>query len=75
MHDIRFIRENPDAFDHGLARRGLEPQAQRLISIDERRRAKIRVDERARRVGRRVPKEMAKAKSEGDEASCSEANE
>ena len=23
MHDIRFIRENPDAFDRGLARRGL----------------------------------------------------
>ena len=35
MHDIRFIRENPAAFDRGLARRGLEPQAQRLISIDE----------------------------------------
>ena len=30
MHDIRFIRENPDAFDRGLARRGLEPQAKRL---------------------------------------------
>ena len=47
MHDIRFIRENPDAFDRGLARRGLEPQAQRLISIDERRRAIIRVNEAA----------------------------
>ena len=68
MHDIRFIRDNPDAFDRGLARRGLEPQAQRLISIDERRRAIIRVNERASARRKAVPKEMAKAKSEGDGA-------
>ena len=43
MHEIRFIREHPEAVDHALARRGLPPQAQRLISIDERRRAIIRV--------------------------------
>ncbi len=41
MHDIRFIRDNPRAFDHALARRGLEPWAQRLIALDEKRRAKI----------------------------------
>jgi seryl-tRNA synthetase len=41
MHDIRFIRDNPGAFDRGLARRGLPPQAQRLIALDEQRRAKI----------------------------------
>jgi seryl-tRNA synthetase len=39
MHDIRFIRENPDAFDDGLKRRGLEPLAEKLIAIDEERRA------------------------------------
>ena len=39
MHDIRFIRENPEAFDAGLARRGLEPLAAGLIAIDEERRA------------------------------------
>ncbi len=26
MHDIKWIRENPEAFDDGLRRRGLEPQ-------------------------------------------------
>ena len=26
MHDIRFIRDNPDAFDRALARRGLAPR-------------------------------------------------
>lgn len=39
MHDIRFIRENPEAFDAALARRGLEPLAAHLIAIDEERRA------------------------------------
>lgn len=39
MHDIRLIRENPDAFDAALARRGAEPLAAALISLDEERRA------------------------------------
>jgi len=39
MHDIRFIRDNPEAFDAALARRGLEPQAADLIAVDEERRA------------------------------------
>lgn len=39
MHDIRFIRDNPDAFDAALARRGLEPLAATLIALDEERRA------------------------------------
>jgi len=39
MHDIRFIRENPEAFDAALARRGAEPVAQKLVALDEERRA------------------------------------
>jgi len=41
MHDIKAIRENPAAFDAGLARRGLVPQSASLIAIDENRRAQI----------------------------------
>src|SRR5579871_1802159 len=41
MHDIRAIRENPEAFDDGLRRRGLAPRAESLIALDERRRAAI----------------------------------
>ena len=41
MHDIRAIRENPEAFDDGLRRRGLSPLAESLIALDERRRAAI----------------------------------
>ena len=39
MHDIRLIRENPEQFDAGLARRGAEPAAQSILAIDEERRA------------------------------------
>src|ERR1700749_1057945 len=41
MHDIRAIRENPEAFDEGLARRGLSPRADALVLLDEKRRAAI----------------------------------
>ena len=39
MHDIRQIRDNPEAFDAALARRDLEPLAASLIALDEERRA------------------------------------
>ena len=39
MHDIRFIRENPDAFDAALGRRGIDPLAATILDIDTRRRA------------------------------------
>ncbi|MFM5885066.1 MAG: serine--tRNA ligase [Novosphingobium sp.] len=39
MHDIKFIRENPAAFDASLARRGLEPQSAAILALDSQRRA------------------------------------
>ncbi len=36
MHDIRAIRETPDAFDAGLARRGLPPRAAEVLELDQR---------------------------------------
>jgi seryl-tRNA synthetase len=38
MHDIRQIRENPEAFDAGLARRGAEPSAAAILALDTQRR-------------------------------------
>ncbi|QZP08063.1 serine--tRNA ligase [Caenibius sp. WL] len=38
MHDLRFIRENPDAFDAGLARRGVAPAAAAILELDRVRR-------------------------------------
>lgn len=39
MHDIKFVRENPEAFDAGLARRGVEPQSAAILALDAARRA------------------------------------
>src|SRR3546814_14801827 len=41
MHDIRLIRDDPAAFDAGLARQGIEPIAQKIVDIDKVRRALI----------------------------------
>src|ERR1700681_3580989 len=67
MHDIRFIRDNPDAFDKALKRRGLPPQAQRLITLDEQRRAKILALETAQARRNVASKEIGEAKKNKDE--------
>ncbi|MGA8612064.1 MAG: serine--tRNA ligase [Xanthobacteraceae bacterium] len=67
MHDIRFIRDNPDLFDRGLARRGLEPQAKRLIELDERRRSAIQSAEAALARRNAVSKEIGEAKKNKDD--------
>ena len=38
MHDIRLIRDDPQAFDAALAKRGVAPAAERLIALDAKRR-------------------------------------
>jgi seryl-tRNA synthetase len=67
MHDIRLIRDNPDAFDRGLARRGLPPQAARLIVLDEKRREKILAAETAQARRNAASKEIGEAKKAKDE--------
>ena len=39
MHDIKLIRDNPEAFDAGLARRGVEPMSGAILALDSARRA------------------------------------
>jgi len=67
MHDIRFIRDNPEAFDRGLERRGLEPQAARLIALDEKRRTAIQAAEAAQARRNAASKEIGEAKKAKDE--------
>ncbi|MCC5987002.1 MAG: serine--tRNA ligase [Pararhodobacter sp.] len=68
MHDIRAIRDNPQAFDAALARRGLAPQAGDLLALDESRRARITGAETAQAEQNRASKEVGAAKARGDEA-------
>ncbi|WP_413203623.1 serine--tRNA ligase [Rhodospirillum sp. A1_3_36] len=39
MHDLKAIRENPEAFDRGLSRRGLPPRAAEILELDGKRRS------------------------------------
>jgi seryl-tRNA synthetase len=67
MHDIKWIRDNPEAFDRGLARRGLAPQAEQLLAIDECRRALIQKLEQAQARRNQASKEIGHAKAAKDE--------
>ena len=72
MHDIRSIRENPQDFDAGLARRGLDPLAQALIALDEARRAattEVQVAQsRRNEASKLIGAAMAKGDRDGAEA-------
>ena len=68
MHDIRAIRENPQAFDAALARRGDAPVSSAVLAVDEARRAKIAAAETAQAEQNRASKEVGAAKARGDEA-------
>lgn len=41
MHDIKFIRENPELLDAALKKRYLEPLSEKILSLDTERRKKI----------------------------------
>ncbi len=68
MHDIRAIRENPEAFDAAMARRGLSGVAGEVLALDEARRAAILAAETAQAEANRAAKQIGAAKAAGDEA-------
>lgn len=68
MHDIRWIRDNPAAFDAALKRRGLEPLSQPLIALDEKRRAAIQSAEQTLARRNAASKEIGESKKNKDNA-------
>jgi len=66
MHDIRLIRENPQSFDNGLARRGVAPQATALLSMDEQVRAAIKTAEDLQAKANAAAKAIGAAMGRGD---------
>jgi seryl-tRNA synthetase len=71
MYDIKWIREQPDAFDRGLKRRGLEPLSKKLVALDEKRRAAITKFEQAQARRNAASKDIGDAKKAKDEAKAS----
>jgi seryl-tRNA synthetase len=68
MHDIKSIRDNPQAFDAGLKRRGLAPLSAPLLAIDEKRRAAILASEQAQARRNAASKEIGEAKKARDDS-------
>ncbi|HWV54845.1 serine--tRNA ligase [Pseudorhodoplanes sp.] len=73
MHDIRWIRDNPAEFDRRLMRRksDFKGTAERLIKLDEERRAAITAAESAQARRNAASKEIGEAKKNKDEARAS----
>lgn len=63
MLDIKWIRENPEALDAALAKRGAEAQSGQLIALDEARRSHVgalqALQERRNAASREIGKAMA----------------
>ena len=70
MHDLRFIRENPQAFDAGLTARGAEPAATRILELDERRRALTTRLQEAQGRRNEASKAIGQAMGKGDTATA-----
>ena len=68
MYDIKWIRDNADAFDKSRARRGLEPLAKTLLALDDSRRAAISKLQAAQERRNAASKEIGVAMKEKDAA-------
>ncbi|MFT8489075.1 MAG: serine--tRNA ligase [Gluconobacter oxydans] len=58
MHDLKALRADPAAFDAALARRGLSPVGQQLVSDDEERRAALAALQDAQGARKALAKEI-----------------
>src|SRR5215203_724883 len=68
MHDLRWIRDNPEEFDRGLVRRGLPPRATEVLAIDKEWRALQTAAEEAQATRNRLSREVGAAKKRGEPA-------
>jgi seryl-tRNA synthetase len=66
MHDLRWIREHPEEFDRGLARRGLPPCAEQILTLDRSWRAAETLAQEAQARRNRLAREIGAAKKRGD---------
>src|SRR6185437_15624924 len=66
MHDLRWIRENPGAFDRGLARRGLPPRADEILALDRTWRGLETAAQEAQARRNALSREIGAAKKRGE---------
>ena len=66
MHDIKFIRENPEAFDKGLINQRHEPCAKMILELDERKRTLITLEQQLLSQQKQFSKQAGEAKAAGN---------
>ncbi len=67
MFDLKNIRENPESFDVGMKRRGLAPQAEAILALDEdARRLTLEMND-LQAIRNTASKAIGAAKAKGDE--------
>ena len=70
MHDIKMIRDDPEAFDKALERRGLPTRARGLLALDDSRRAAILELQKAQERRNAASKEIGAAMARKDAAAA-----
>ncbi len=68
MHDIKVIRDNPQAFDAALGRRGLAPMSGEVLALDEARRSAVTALQTAQERRNALSKEIGQAMAAKDPA-------
>jgi len=70
MFDIKWIRDNPEAFDAGMTRRGLDGQSAAILSADAERR-KVQTEAQEVQAERnKIAKQIGALKAKGEDASA-----
>ncbi len=72
MHDIKAIRDDPAGFDAAMARRGLAPAAEALLTLDTERRRHVAASQAAQTRRNAISKEIAQARRQGADSSALE---
>ena len=67
MYDLKWIRENPDAYDRGIASRGLAPQAKAVLELDARRRAAQTAFQELKAKRNELSRQVGEAKRKGED--------
>jgi seryl-tRNA synthetase len=74
MHDLKAIRENPEAFDAAMAKRGLANRVKEILALDSERRSHV-VDQQKFETERNlISKQIGEAKRAGKDTSAIEAS-
>jgi seryl-tRNA synthetase len=67
MFDIKQIRENPEAFDVGMRRRGLAPEAAAVLALDKLRRDAVSEAQASQSERNRLSREIGARKRQGED--------